>query len=291
MTIIIFGGTGFLGIPLLKKLEKNYDVKFMIHEKKIDSLSIKNFRGDLLDSKTFEEQINENDIVINMVGQVTADYSKLFRTNIDVGLNLLNVCIKKKVQRVVLISSINVYGENLDRPSLETDPLRPETNYGHVKMLTEIMYQHFSDRYNLDITVLRLSNLYGEKKKAGFIATLLNAINHPNKKLNIDNNGNQQVDVLHVNDAVDGILNSIDNHLGGFNIINISSGKKYSIREIIITIEKISKRKIPVEYMNKRVGETCIWANNLKAKKILKFEPKLSIDEGFDLTIKAIIKN
>ena len=54
---------------------------------------------------------------------------------------------------------------------------------------------------------------------------------------------------------------------------------------------KISKRKIPAEYVNKRIGETCIWADNSKAKKILKFAPKLSIEEGFDLTIKAIIKN
>ena len=291
MSIVIFGGTGFLGISLLKKLEKNYDVKFMIHENKLDNLSIKNFHGDLSDSKTFEEQIHENDIVINMVGQVTANYSKLLLTNFDMGLNLLNICIKKKVQRVILTSSINVYGENLDRPSLETDPLKPETNYGHVKMLTEMMYQHFADRYNLDITVLRFSNLYGEKKKAGFIVTLLNAINHPNEKLILHDNGNQQVDILHVNDAVDGILNSIDNRLDGFNIINISSGKKYSIREIIATIEKISKRKIPAEYVNKRIGETCIWADNSKAKKILKFAPKLSIEEGFDLTIKAIIKN
>jgi len=291
LTIVIFGGTGFLGMPLLKKLEKNYDVKFMIHEKKIDNLSIENFHGNLSDSKTFEEQIHENDIVINMMGQVTTDYSKFVRTNIDMGLNLLNVCIKKKIQRIILTSSINVYGENLDRPSLETDPLRPETNYGYVKMLTEMMYQHFADRYNLDITVLRFSNLYGENKKAGFIATMLNVINYPNKKLSLYDNGNQQVDILHVNDAVDGILNSIDNHLEGFNIINISSGKKYSLREIIATIEKISKRKIPVEYVSKRIRETCIWADNSKAKKILKFAPKLSIDEGFDLTIKAIIKN
>lgn len=290
MSIVIFGGTGYLGIPLVKSLQKQYDLKIMTHKTDVN-LSVKQFSGDLLKIESFENILNENDIVINLVGQITSDYSKLVSSNIDGGLNLLNACIKKKIKKIILISSINVYGENLDRSSLETDSLKPETNYGHVKMLTELMYKHFSERYKIDITVLRLANLYGDNKKEGFVSKLLNSINSPKEKLKPHNFGNQQLDVLYISDAVQGIILALKTNLNGFNIINISLGMKYSIKEMIEMIERISKKKILVEYTEEKDAETCIWANNSKAKKLLNFEPKYSINEGFELAIKSIMKN
>ena len=288
MSIIIFGGTGYLGIPLIKSLKKQKEIKIMTHKTHVENLSVKKFSGNLLKKKSFENKLNENDIVINLVGQATVNYSELVTTNIDGGLNLLNACIKKKVKRIILISSINVYGENLKKASVENDFLKPETNYGRVKMLTEMMYKYFSEYYNIDITVLRLSNLYGENKKDGFLSKLLNS---PKEKLKPHNFGNQQLDVLYIKDAIEGIIQTLNTDLKGFNIINISSGKRYSIKEMIGMIEKISNKKILVEYVEQKDSETCIWANNLKAKKILNFEPKYSIKEGFELAIQSNMKN
>ena len=291
MSVIVFGGMGFVGIPLIRSLQNKQSIKIMIHENDTCDLSVQKFSGDLLKSDSFIENLEENDIVVNLVGQISTDYSKLVRANIDGGLNLLNACIKKKVKKIILILSINVYGENLERPSLESDPLKPETNYGHVKMLTEMMYKHFAERYDLDITILRLANLYGENKKAGFVSKLLNSINSPNEKLKPHNFGNQEMDVLHIDDAVNGIIKAINTNLNGFHIINISSGMKYSIKQMIKIIEKISKKQMLIEYVEQRDAEICIWANNMKAKKILNFEPNLPIEEGFRLTIQSILKN
>ena len=64
-------------------------------------------------------------------------------------MNLLNSCIEKKIKQIILISSINVYGESLNIPSKENDPLNPISSYGQIKMITEQIYKHFSEMYDI----------------------------------------------------------------------------------------------------------------------------------------------
>ena len=99
MSVIVFGGMGFVGIPLIRSLQNKQSIKIMIHENDTCDLSVQKFSGDLLKSDSFIENLEENDIVVNLVGQISTDYSKLVRANIDGGLNLLNACIKKKVKK------------------------------------------------------------------------------------------------------------------------------------------------------------------------------------------------
>ena len=84
--------------------------------------------------------------------------------------------ISNKIKGIILISTINVYGENLERSSKETDNLNPKTNYGIVKMITESIYKKFSEQYGINVTVLRLANIYGPTKKTGFLNTIVNSI-------------------------------------------------------------------------------------------------------------------
>ena len=141
--ILLLGGTGFLGKPLLQKLETKNSVKIMIHNSNLQT-SAKKFKGNILIQKSFSKEIRNNETVINLLGQMSADENGFINSNIIGGLNLLNSCIKKKIKRIILISSINVYGENLERPSKETDRLCPKTTYAGVKMITEQMYKAFA---------------------------------------------------------------------------------------------------------------------------------------------------
>ena len=74
----------------------------------------------------------------------------------------------KKLKKLFLISSINVYGENLDRPSKETDDLFPKTMYGNVKMLTENLYKDFSKTYGINVTIYVLQVFMDQLKKMDF---------------------------------------------------------------------------------------------------------------------------
>jgi|SaaInlStandDraft_5_1057022.scaffolds.fasta_scaffold39342_2 nucleoside-diphosphate-sugar epimerase len=282
--ILLLGGSGFLGQSLLRKLEQKNSVKLMIHNSNLQTNAQK-FNGDILSKNSFIHEIRDDQIIINLLGQITSNESDLIDSNILGGLNLLNSCIDKKIKHIILISSINVYGENLERPSKEIDPLHPKTTYGIVKMITERIYRQFSETNGINVTVLRLADIYGPNKKNGFLTQIINSLNDKTIVPVCYNDGKQQRDMLYIDDAIDCILNVINNPHHGFNSFNVSSGKRYSINELISKIEKISKSKLIVNYSSEIPDEKCIWADNEKAKKILKFEPKIDIEIGLKSTI------
>ena len=283
--IIVLGGSGFVGKSLLQKLEsKKFKVKVMVNSSKIKN-KFKKFHGDILDKKTFENQIKNGDIIINLVGQYNDHISNFIDLNIKGGLNLLESCKGKKNIKIILISSIDAYGENMHYASKEKDKSSPQNNYGLIKLLAEKMYENFANIHGLDVIVLRLSNLYGPNKKNGLILNILKAIKK-NGTVSINHNGKQQRDYLFIEDAVDGIIKAIQCRLKKYNVINISSGKRYRSTEIIKLVQELSHKKLKFKLKKTAPDEKCIWANNLKAKKLLKFAPKISIKHGLDLTLK-----
>ena len=277
--ILLLGGTGFIGKVLLNKLEQYHSTKIMIHSTNLQTTAQK-FKGDILNKKSFFDEIRNDETLINLLGQLTANDSDCIKSNILGGLNLLNSCIDKKIRQIILISSINVYGENLKRSSKETDPSNPASNYGKIKMITEEMYKNFSETYGINVTVLRLAGIYGPNGNSGFLTQIIKSIKNKNIIPICYNNGEQQRDMLYIDDAIDCILNTLNSEPRGFNIFNISSGNRYSMNELISMIERISKEKISVKYSSEIPDEKCIWADNSKAKKLLKFNPKIKIETG-----------
>ncbi len=282
--ILLLGGTGFIGKSLLRQLEQRNSVKLMIHQSNLQTTAEK-FEGNILKKDSFINEIRENETIINLSGQLTENQSEYIDANILGGINLLNSCIQKRIKQIILISTINVYGENLKQPSKENDPLKPKTTYGVVKMITEQMYEYFSKIYGINITILRLADIYGPNKSNGFLTKTIKSLKDKTIIPVCYNQGKQQRDMLYIDDAVDCISNVVDHQFNGFNTVNISSGKRYSINELISIIEKISNRKIITKFSLEIPDEKCIWADNTKAKKFLQFEPKIDIETGLKNTI------
>ena len=282
--ILLLGGTGFLGKSLLDKLEKSNSVKMMIHNSDLET-SAKKFKGNILSPDSFIDQIDDDQIIINLLGQKTPNDSDFITSNILGTINLLNSCIQKKIKGIILISTINVYGENLERSSKETDSLYPKTTYGIVKMITEKIYKQFSEMYGINITILRLGDIYGPTKKNGFLTKLIHSTKDKKIIPECYNNGNQERDILFIDDAINCINNAINFEHSGFEIFNVSSGTRYSINDLISKIELISNTKLNIKYNSKIPDEKCIWADNLKAKRILNFKPKFDIDSGLKISL------
>ena len=134
--IVIFGASGFVGKSLLEKLlHEKYNILVLKNKTKIKE-NVKTFEGNILDKNSFESKIKDNDIIINLAGQFREDFSNFIDLNINGGLNLLESCKDKKNIKIILISSIDVYGECVHYPSKEKDEPSPQYDYGLIKLFT-----------------------------------------------------------------------------------------------------------------------------------------------------------
>lgn len=282
--IILLGGSGFIGKSLLPMLQKEqFQILRLVRNKQL-STDIDIFSGDICTSGLLDKHIQDNDIIVNLIGQTENDSSKFIDNNIIGTLNLLNSCIKKKNIRIILISSIAVYGENSGNLSKESDEPKPQTTYGLVKLITEKIYYYYSQLYGINVTVLRLSTLYGPFKHTGYFSQLLQSIK-TGEQLIAYNNGMQKRDMLFVDDAVKGIIQAIKNHVNGYIVYNISSGKQYVIKELIELIEYISNKKLDVLFNSQIPDERCLSADNSLAKTNLQFNPQTKLEDGLQITI------
>ena len=276
--ILIFGGSGFIGKHLISKMNGKYD--FLSLSRNLEDNSLCSKVGNILEPESYESFLKNTETIINLVGQIESNLDQFTSSNLTGSLNLLNSAVKYNIKNIILISTISVYGENNNSPSKETDTLSPITNYGIIKMINEKLYEHFSKIHDINVTILRLSGVYGPGKIKGFFPQMINAINDESIVLEPYNYGNQLRDFIYIDDVIDGILKSISHNSSGFDIFNISSGNRYSIKEIISITEKLSNSHIGVEYSSKQFDENCLWADNSKAKLILNFDPKISLSSG-----------
>ena len=282
--IVVFGGSGFVGKSLLEKLiGKKFNVIVSKNKTKIED-NVKIFDGNLLDHDSFESKIKDNDVIINLAGQFKGNFSNFIDLNIKGGLNLLEVCKKKKGIRIILISSVNVYGESDGKASKENQETKPENMYGTIKVLTENLYETYSKNFGIKITILRLANLYGVNKKNGLMINMINSLKK-NKIVTINHLGNQERDYLYIDDAIDGIIKTIQNPQKDFQIFNITSGKGVKTNTVIEIIEKLCDKKIRKKIVKESPDEKSIYADNKKAKKILSFAPKISLKEGIKIIL------
>lgn len=278
--ILILGGSGFLGQHLVKKMQDSYDISFTSHESKEFSHDI-----DILQPNSYEHLLENTDTVINLIGQIEPNVQRFVQTNIVGSTNLLKSCKKNNVKKIILISTINVYGNNNDSPSKETDELKPQSNYGMVKMLNEKLYENFSMLHGIDVTILRLSGVFGHGKVKGFFPQMISAVHDNEVILKPYNDGRHQRDLIYIDDAINGIIQSIDYDSSGVNTFNISTGTRFSINQLISITEQISNSKINVEYIHDKFDEQCIWADNSKAEDTLDFTPKTSLEDGIRKTL------
>jgi len=279
--ILVLGGTGSIGKSLIPKLISNNFNCFSISKKPSNENLINNIQCDITEFKKLNKIINKQkpDVIIHLAGLVgnikcEKNPKNAFLTNVIGTLNVLNASIKLK-PKIIFISTGEIYGKTETKAS-EKSNLRPTNVYGKTKMLSEILIQNFTKNYQIPSIILRLSYCYSENlSKKGFSLMFKNAI--MGKKIQIFG-GDQTVNLLHIDDAVDAIIKSIDYKKSG--IFNIASSETYNLISIIKKLNKIMNQKIDYELLPYRGFEVKTSKLNINhSKKNLKFTPSKKLDE------------
>jgi UDP-glucose 4-epimerase len=291
--ILVTGGAGFIGFHLCKKLLE-FTPNLTIYDnlssgklENVNDLPKANFvKGDILDLKKLCN-VKKPDLIFHLAAQVVVPYSmenpiEDFETNARGTLNVLEKA-RKDDAKLVFASSAAVYGNSTKLPTPEDYGFNPFSCYGLSKVVGEEYCNMYVSQYGLDITILRLANVYGPRCH-GVISDFLDKISKNPQKLEIIGTGLQSRDFVHIFDVVDALTLAATSKNAGGQTFNIGFGKTTKIIDLAKLILKIlnlsDKTVITTTNVSWKGDINTIWFDISKAKKELKWYPKISLEDN-----------
>ena len=292
-TLLILGGTGFIGYHLAgKALKKGWKVTSISARapKKLRFLSkVSYLICDINNKKKLKKTISkEFTYVVNLAGYVDhSNKRKTFNSHYVGCKNLVEIFLKFTPQSFVQMGSSLEYGKSKS-PQKETINCQPLSTYGRAKFLASKYLLSMYKEYNFPVTILRLYQAYGNKQDINrFIPIVINSClkrnDFPCSK------GDQLRDFVHIDDVVQAIFKSFRNRKSRGEIINIGSGRGIKIKNIIQLIRRITNGGKPQFGKIKLRSEEAlkVYPSIKKAKKYLNWKPQILFRQG----IKSVIKS
>lgn len=289
MRIVVTGGAGFIGSHLVKRLVSEGNSVTVI-----DNLStgkLENLEG--VDYEFINQNVIDplpeidHDVLFHLASPVSVDESidnpkKYSDEILDGSVNTIYWSIANGATSVILASTAAVYGNTQDLPIGEERRLSPMSPYAEAKLMSENILEDLAKDFQIDGTVLRFFNVFGEGQRSdgGYLSVIPIFKNQweQNKPLTIRGDGNQTRDFIWVEDVVDALIKA--QLFGkGFNIYNVGSGEETTVNQIAEAFGGEVKYVDPIE--EPRRSLSCI----NKIKKDLNWTPTKSV-EGWIETIR-----
>ena len=265
--VLVMGGMGFIGSHLSRLLlHEGYSVR--IFDKLYGSRSliadierkIEIEEGDADRPEDIIRALRNIDIAVDFIhttvpGASMKDPAYDVQSNVVSHAAWLSQLNKTKLRRIIYVSSGGtVYGIPRENPLGEDHPTEPICSYGITKLAVEKYIAMYSDIYGIDYRICRPANVYGEGQHLhigqGVIGVFLEQC-LKKQSIEIWGDGTVSRDYNYVEDMVRGVVELIQ-HNGEGRIFNISSGRGYSLNDIITIIRDDLKIPVHVNYMASR---------------------------------------
>lgn len=250
------------------------------------------FETDVRDPGALRNIFAENrsfDAIFHLAAMAGVRYSvrcpeEYVSVNVDGTLNILKLCQEFGVRKLILASTSSLYaGQPL--PFSEELPVNmPISPYAASKKAAEVLAYTYHYLYNIDVIILRYFTVYGPAGRPDmsvfrFIHAVLN-----DDPLVVYGDGTQRRDFTYIDDIAEGTTRSLS--LSGYEIVNLGSSSPHSLREVISLIEEFTGKKAKVVYKPAEKADIpATWASIEKAKRLLNWEPKVSLEEGLARTV------
>jgi UDP-glucose 4-epimerase len=309
MRILVTGGAGFIGSHLIRRLlADGHDVSVVDNESNGKRGNIPTdvgfIRGDVTRPAEIETAfVRGLDAVCHIAGQVSIirsfdDPAADLRTNVEGTLNVLQLCLKYKIPRLVYASSMTIYGDCQTVPTPESEPCRPDSYYGITKHAAERYVHSTAERPDLDfpfsVTSLRMFSVFGpgqawDNPYQGVLGIFLGKLQR-DEPITIFGDGEQTRDFVYIDDIVEGWVRALHSPEAAGGVFNLGSGKSLSINQLAehaIAACGKSPGGHPIIRAPGRPGEQRrVQADISRAKAVLGWEPKTSFEAGLAETIR-----
>jgi dTDP-glucose 4,6-dehydratase len=306
--VLVTGGAGFIGSEVVSQLLTNgYFVtildNFSSGKKQYlpkSNKKLKVIKGDIRDKKSVKKAVTDQEVVIHLAALPFIPDSfyypgDFFDVNTNGSINMLWNSIKSRsVETFVHISTSEVYGSAQTVSMNENHPTTPHSTYAVSKLAGDRAAFTLHKENGFPVVIIRPFNSYGPRFTEPYIIPEIMSQILNNSKEIILGNVNTSRDFTYVQDTASAIIKSIIEKKANGEIINVGSGTEISILNLAKKILKIAKKKTKIKYDKSRerpYDVNRLNCNNKKAKKILKWSPKISMDEGLSQTFSWATKN
>ncbi|MDP3993628.1 MAG: SDR family oxidoreductase [Candidatus Doudnabacteria bacterium] len=294
--VLVTGGAGFIGSHLVDRLVADgHDVVVLDNlstgKREYINQGARLVECDIGDYEAIAGQFDGVEAVFHLAAKARiqgsiSDPLLYNKTNITGTLNVLWAAKNAGVKKVVYSASSSAYGDQKVFPVQENFFCRPKTPYGLQKMVGEEYCRIFSELYDLPTVALRYFNAYGPRQVIdGPYPTVIGLFLEQSKNgkpMTIIGDGEQRRDFTYISDVVEANIRAWQSNVGGGELFNIGTGRNHSMNEVAAIIGG------PTVNIPLRPGEARIsLADNTKAKRLLGWEPKVTLQEGI-AKLKAI---
>lgn len=305
--LVVIGGAGLIGSHTVDKLIKEDVKEVLIYDNfvrgRIENLGdalkdprvkIYDVGGDIMQSDILESALEGADGVFHLAAlwllQCHEYPRTAFDTNVRGTFNVLEACIKKKVQRLVYSSSASVYGDAVEEPMTEDHPFNNQNFYGATKICGEAMARALHFRYGLNYVGLRYMNVYGPRQDyhGAYIAVIMKMLDAIDRgeAPTIFGDGSEAFDFVAVEDC--GAANvcamkadTVDR------FYNVGTGKRTSLKEVAEKLIQLTGCSKPIQFAPR--SQATLVRNRIgsakRASEEIKFDAKIDLDDGLQKLI------
>lgn len=303
--ILVTGGAGFIGSHVVDRLisggykvrvvdnlssGKLANIKDHIRKRRVDFVE-----GDIRDVDVVKRAIKDMEGIVHLAAIVSIPHSlqnpvTTFDVNVKGTFGLLDSCLGSLVTKFIYFSSCAVYGEHGYLPIDEKHRTSPISPYAVSKLDAEHHCETFGKGTRLKTVILRPFNVYGPRQGpseySGVISKFLDRVANESP-LMISGDGSQTRDFIHVSDVADCVLKTLECDVASGEIFNVGSGKSVAIKDLAETVLKIAGKRLVLVHEHERAGDTKHSVADIsKARDVLGFAPKVSLEEGLRTLLK-----
>lgn len=309
--VLITGAGGFIGSHLSEALvEKGCRVRSFVRynsrntwgwlENSSHRQGIEIVSGDIRDYDSVKDAMRDVDIVFHLAALIGIPYSYVsslayIKTNVEGTYNVLQSARELGTGKIVHTSTSEVYGTAQFVPITEKHPINPQSPYAATKASADFLAMSFYRSFDMPISVIRPFNTYGPRQSARAIIPSIISQILTRKELFLGSLSPTR-DFSYVSDIVRGFLSAASSKESIGQVINLGSGSEVSIEQLANEIMSLAKEEVKISLDHQRVRPPKseveqLVADNTKAKRLIGWEPTVSLKDGLRNTVEWIRGN
>lgn len=312
MRILVTGGAGFIGGHLCERLlEKGENVICLDNFYSGKEENIKH----LLDNRNFElvrsdirnqEELNKVlkrgkiELIYHLaavvgVKRTLENPKEVLDVNIEGTKSVLQSAFACGCEKVVNVSSSEVYGNPIEVPEREESPKNVELPYAVAKLVGEKYADIYYKKYGLKTTSLRLFNIYGPRQDStpyGFVVGIFIGRVLTNEPPIIYGNGFQTRDFNYIDDCVEAMILAGEKDIANGEVLNIAAGRPITILDLATSIITLCGKNLEPIFRPEREYEIRHrFADTSKMRTVLGYKSKIELEQGLKVTLEWYKKN